>query len=92
MLGRQLREQGDTLAFEVVGVTGDVRFEKVAETPEPMAYYAIAPTGEILEQTGLNEDAVLRVFLFSHEDPPRNTRNTRKGREAKGMLRSRGRV
>ncbi|MCG6957726.1 MAG: ABC transporter permease [Gemmatimonadetes bacterium] len=61
VLGRQLREQGDTLAFEVVGVTRDVRFEKVAEIPEPMAYYAIAPTGDSVPSPARSLAVVMKV-------------------------------
>jgi putative ABC transport system permease protein len=46
VLGHRLRDQGSPIALEVVGVTRDVRFEKVADDPAPLIYYPIAPTGD----------------------------------------------
>ncbi|MHB1193886.1 MAG: ABC transporter permease [Longimicrobiales bacterium] len=37
-LGRRIRGQGDTLAWEVVGVARDVRFERLDREPELLAY------------------------------------------------------
>jgi len=38
VLGRRLRGQGDTLAWEVVGVAPDVRFERLDREPEMLVY------------------------------------------------------
>ncbi len=37
-LGRRIRGQGDTLAWEVVGVASDVRFERLDREPELLVY------------------------------------------------------
>ena len=62
VVGRYIREQGDTAhAFEVVGVTRDVRFEKVAADPEPVLYYPIAPADEGGPQPARSLSVVLKV-------------------------------
>jgi predicted permease len=40
-VGRRLREQGSDFSWEVVGVTGDVRFEDAADEPLPLAYFPV---------------------------------------------------
>ncbi|NNF28535.1 MAG: ABC transporter permease [Gemmatimonadetes bacterium] len=60
-LGQLIRAQGDTLAWQVVGVAEDVRFDAVADEPLPMIYRPIvlgAPSAPVAVNS---VDAVVRV-------------------------------
>ena len=60
-VGQSIRSQGDTLAWQVVGIAEDVRFDAVADEPLPMIYRPIVVGSPENPATVNSIDAVVRV-------------------------------
>ena len=60
-VGQSIRSQGDSLAWQVVGVAEDVRFDGVAEEPLPMIYRPVIAGNATEPNVVRSMDAVVRV-------------------------------
>jgi predicted permease len=60
-VGRQIRSQGSDVAWEVVGVAGDVRFDAVEDEPLPIIYFPILSGDPANPDRSLSMDVVVRM-------------------------------
>ncbi len=60
-VGRQIRSQGSDVAWEVVGVAGDVRFDAVEDEPLPLIYFPVLSGDPANPDRSLSMDVVVRT-------------------------------